>query len=284
MARGSALVTTLAASEDAYGGLVVDQARLPRDSDVFASALRRSMAVWRASGRRGVWLPLPTSHVRLVAPAVEQGFRFHHAEETHVMLSAWLPRDEPNALPPNASHQVGVGGLVTNDRGEILVVQEKQGPLRGKGVWKLPTGLTNAGEDVADAAVREVREETGILTVFRKLIAFRQSHGLAFGKSDLFFICALDPIGELDIVVQESEIECATWMPVEEYARQEFFLRGELHKKMNEVIMQTVKAGAHAGFEGRPFETSRPGHHQYLYYPPDLQRKEGLDGDEEHST
>jgi hypothetical protein len=37
--------------------------------------------------------------------------------------------------------QVGVGAVVLNERGEILVVQERSGPLRGKGVWKMPTGL-----------------------------------------------------------------------------------------------------------------------------------------------
>ena len=30
------------------------------------------------------------------------------------------------------------------------------GPLRGKGVWKMPTGLVQQGEDVTEAAEREV--------------------------------------------------------------------------------------------------------------------------------
>jgi hypothetical protein len=35
------------------------------------------------------------------------GFGFHHAEPTYVMLTRWLPTEEENLLPPNASHQVG---------------------------------------------------------------------------------------------------------------------------------------------------------------------------------
>lgn len=61
------------------------------------------------------------------------------------MLTCWLPEGEEDKLPPNASHQVGVGAFVLNERREVLVVQEKTGPLRGKGVWKLPTGLGQRG-------------------------------------------------------------------------------------------------------------------------------------------
>lgn len=36
------------------------------------------------------------------------------------------------------------------------------GPLKGTGVWKLPTGLLDVGEDLGAGAEREVKEETGI--------------------------------------------------------------------------------------------------------------------------
>lgn len=56
--------------------------------------------------------------------------------------------------------QVGIGAFVLNDNNELLAVQERRGPLTGMNVWKLPTGLANAGEDIADAAERELLEET----------------------------------------------------------------------------------------------------------------------------
>lgn len=34
------------------------------------------------------------------------------------MLTYWIP-DEPCALPANASHQVGVGGFVMNENGQV---------------------------------------------------------------------------------------------------------------------------------------------------------------------
>lgn len=53
-----------------------------------------------------------------------------------------------------------MGAFVLNERNQVLVVQEKNGPLKGKGVWKMPTGLLDPAEDVMDGAVREVLEET----------------------------------------------------------------------------------------------------------------------------
>ena len=44
----------------------------------------------------------------------------------------------------------------------VLCVQERNGVLKGKGVWKMPTGLVNAREDITEAAVREVEEECGL--------------------------------------------------------------------------------------------------------------------------
>ena len=35
------------------------------------------------------------------------------------MMTYWVPDDEPNMLPANASHQVGVGGFVINDQMEV---------------------------------------------------------------------------------------------------------------------------------------------------------------------
>lgn len=43
-----------------------------------------------------------------------------------------------------------------------MVVQERSGPGAAKKLWKIPTGLTDPGEDIDDAAIREGKEEIGL--------------------------------------------------------------------------------------------------------------------------
>ena len=50
------------------------------------------------------------------------------------------------------------GGLVQNDKGELLLIYR-----RGK--WDLPKGKLDAGETIEDCAVREVMEETGLVAI-----------------------------------------------------------------------------------------------------------------------
>ena len=47
------------------------------------------------------------------------------------------------------------GGLVTNSEGEFLLI-------RRSGLWDLPKGHQEAGEQIEATALREVEEETGI--------------------------------------------------------------------------------------------------------------------------
>lgn len=117
------------------------------------------MQAWKAQGKGGVWLKLPIALSSHVPIATSLGFIFHHAESDYVMLTAWL-QDRPSPLPGSASHQVGVGVVVLNQQGEMLVVKEHKGPAAKLDIWKVPTGLLDKGEDFPAAAAREVKEET----------------------------------------------------------------------------------------------------------------------------
>ncbi|AEH46622.1 NUDIX domain-containing protein [Parageobacillus thermoglucosidasius] len=55
---------------------------------------------------------------------------------------------------------IAAAGLVVNEADEWLVVKKKYGGLKGK--WSLPAGFVQPGETLDEAAIREIKEETGI--------------------------------------------------------------------------------------------------------------------------
>ncbi len=57
---------------------------------------------------------------------------------------------------------VGAAVVVFNDDAELLMV--RRGPTATRaGLWSIPAGYVDYGEDVREAAARELREETGLI-------------------------------------------------------------------------------------------------------------------------
>ncbi|AJE83099.1 MULTISPECIES: nucleotide triphosphate diphosphatase NUDT15 [Streptomyces] len=76
------------------------------------------------------------------------------------------PRDRltvttaPRAPEPPVPHAaVGVGVIVTDEEGRLLLGRHRSG------VHELPGGKVEGGEPVAEAAVRELAEETGLVAL-----------------------------------------------------------------------------------------------------------------------
>jgi ADP-ribose pyrophosphatase YjhB (NUDIX family) len=63
-------------------------------------------------------------------------------------------------MPAWSGHSVGVGGIVVNEQGQVLLVRQNYGASKDK--WILPGGYVERDELLTDAVRREVREETGI--------------------------------------------------------------------------------------------------------------------------
>ena len=209
----TARMEPLIATPNPFGGIVLEPDLLPSDPLEFAPRLKSSLEEWTAEGYKLVWLELPLSRSSLVPVAAGEGFTYHHADDRYVMM---LKRLEEEAFVPNYStHYIGAGGVVINADNEILVVREKRGGV-GSGSFKLPGGHLHDEEHLADAVVREVLEETGIESRFVSLVCFRHQHAYRHGKSDIYFVCRLEPLSNR-ISKQDDEIAECVWMPVDTY-------------------------------------------------------------------
>jgi ADP-ribose pyrophosphatase YjhB (NUDIX family) len=215
----SVSVDELAHEVDIYNGIIVAINPLKILSiEDFTNKLNFSVAKWREEGRAGIWLKIPIENIELISVAVRvHGFELHHAQVGYVMLTKWL-QNGPSTLPHYCSTHLGVGGIVFNKAGEVLVITEKKGPAAQEGFWKFPGGAADPGEDLTVATEREVFEETGVKVKFVKILTMRHLLNFRFDRADFYCLClcALEDDNP-EIKMQESEISACMWMPLEEF-------------------------------------------------------------------
>jgi ADP-ribose pyrophosphatase YjhB (NUDIX family) len=84
-----------------------------------------------------------------------------------------------------------VGAVVRDPDGRLLLIRRGNPPSRG--LWSLPGGRVEPGENVAQAVEREVREETGLVVVAGATVGRVRipGDGVVYDVVDLE--CALSP-------------------------------------------------------------------------------------------
>jgi 8-oxo-dGTP diphosphatase len=74
------------------------------------------------------------------------------------------------------AHRVDcVGALVYDEQHRLLVVRRANEP--GRGLWSIPGGRVEPGEDDVTAVAREVAEETGLIVVVGPLVGEVEREG-----------------------------------------------------------------------------------------------------------
>ena len=100
---------------------------------------------------------------------------------------------------------VSATAIIVNDDRRVLLLEHVLRPGSG---WALPGGFLNAGEQPADALIREIREETGLALENVK------AHFTRTDRRHIEIFFTADPVGEA--TVNSREIMDLKWFTLEE--------------------------------------------------------------------
>ncbi len=221
---------------DAYNSRYINSEDLPASTQEFEQLLTITLEIFRNEKVKGVFLDVDIDRFEYIGIAKKFGFGFHHTNENILTMQSWLPTGN-NRLPHYASHYIGVGGLVLDFKtGKALLITEKSG--HDTIGWKIPGGLVDVGEYVSEAAIREVREETGVNTIFKGILSVREKKNYYFGRNDIYFVTLLEA-QSTEINMCEIEVSKCEWVHVEEWAKQNF--RVETQRIVCEIARDLIK-------------------------------------------
>ena len=137
------------------------------------------------------------------------------------------------------THKVSVAGLVTNDDGNVLLINS---PWRG---WEYPGGLIEPGETFQDALRREIREEAGVEVEITGFVGICKNVEKDIVNID--FTCRYTS-GELTTSSESSEV---VWVTPEEALQMVTF---PLTKKRLVNMLSGRKEATLFCFKREPFE------------------------------
>src|SRR5205809_937940 len=105
------------------------------------------------------------------------------------------------ASRPHPLLQFSAGGLVIDEHGSVLLIRARD--LRNQPVWTLPKGTLMPGETSADAALREVLEETGyrceLVRQLDSVTYWFQRNGERIKKNVVWYLMRpIEKVGEHD--------------------------------------------------------------------------------------
>ena len=119
---------------------------------------------------------------------------------------------EKSATKSGQSFGLAVKAVVRDDRGRCLVLRRSEANRTGHGVWELPGGKIEPGENFADALVREVKQECGLDVVPTRVIGALQTEMPGLHVVRLIMEVRV----ESGTVALCKEHDCYQWVPAAE--------------------------------------------------------------------
>jgi len=123
-------------------------------------------------------------------------------------------------MSANSSHPfplpaIGVAGIVFNQHKQVLLILRNQAPAMG--LWSVPGGKLEAGESLRDACRREIKEETGLDTEIKNIVAVVERRVEDFHYVIIDYLAVLAD-QEATMPTAQSDVAEAKWIGLENLA------------------------------------------------------------------
>lgn len=119
--------------------------------------------------------------------------------------------------------------------GKLLLLRRKRGDYQG--LWSLPGGKIEHDEHMSEAAVREVREELGIETEFRRYLGLVSEHLTRDTEEDAHFMLSICLLDHVDGDPAESEEGEPRWVAFEKLDDIKFEMIPSDYKIIEELVL-----------------------------------------------
>ncbi|WP_368733209.1 NUDIX hydrolase [Streptomyces alkaliphilus] len=104
-----------------------------------------------------------------------------------------------------------VGAVVTDDEGRVLLLRRRADEDHLPGLWELPSGRVDSGENLLDALRRVVTEETGLtVTAVEEYLGMFDYHsGGGRATRQFTFTVRVAPDGDLRLAEHDAAVRAA---------------------------------------------------------------------------
>ncbi len=111
----------------------------------------------------------------------------------------------------NNPFKLVVRALIKDEKGELLILKRSVHSRSNPGLWELPGGKVEPGEDFDHALVREIKEETGLNISLKKAIGVAQQDHTHRHSVHIILEVEVDS-GEFKISEEHEDFK---WIPIE---------------------------------------------------------------------
>jgi 8-oxo-dGTP diphosphatase len=114
-----------------------------------------------------------------------------------------------------ASRGTAAGAVILDEQQRVLLVKHSYGPLN----WEIPGGAAELDETPTQTALREVREETGLIVIAESLSGiYYERKAAGFEVLHFTFRCRLEDQAMLPVPSSPEITQCGFW-PLDELPR-----------------------------------------------------------------